>query len=166
MNSDGTAENFPETLNLDAISIEQSDGTRLCNPATAIAFKDKGLLFLGSSGAGKTTLAFDCLGLGAELIADDAVMLCAVTRSHIELQKPTNLPSLIEARGIGLLRCATLKRPVILSAVVSLDQSEPDRLPTPRSVDLGSAKVPLILGAGIPSLAQKLWLLIRNGRVE
>lgn len=166
MSSDGTAEHFPETLSLDAISVAQSDGTRLCNPATAIAFQDKGLLFLGSSGAGKTTLAFDCLALGGELISDDAVMLCAITESQVELRRPTNLPSLIEARGIGLLHCPTLNRPVTLSAVVSLDWSEPDRLPASRFVDLGSAKIPLILGAGIPSLAQKLWLLIRNGRVE
>lgn len=43
--------------------------------ASAVALGPRGLLILGAAGAGKTTLALALVALGAELVADDRVLV-------------------------------------------------------------------------------------------
>ncbi|MEO1532556.1 MAG: serine kinase, partial [Pseudomonadota bacterium] len=43
--------------------------------ASAVALGERGLLILGPSGAGKTRLALELVALGAELVADDRVIV-------------------------------------------------------------------------------------------
>ena len=47
-----------------------------------------------------------------------------------------------------------------------LDRPESDRLPPRRLVAIGNGQCPLILGAGNPTLAASLILLLRNGRAD
>ena len=71
--------------------------------ATAIVIGKIGLLFLGPSGSGKSTLAFSCLaaakplGLSANLIADDRVLICEQDGSVIA-ECPPSIAGLMEIR--------------------------------------------------------------------
>ena len=51
------------------------DATTLAVHATCVAVNGKGVLIVGASGSGKSTLALQMLAMGAELVADDQVIL-------------------------------------------------------------------------------------------
>lgn len=70
------------------------------------------------------------MGLGAQLIADDRCILRDVG-AFVEITRPPDMPELIEARGVGLIKvpCAG---PAPLHLIVDLDIEETDRLPKNR----------------------------------
>lgn len=128
---------------------------------TAVGLGDQGLLILGPSGSGKSSLALALLAHGAELISDDGVWLEA---DH--LLRPDSAPPLIEARGVGLLNAGPIVPSAPLFLVVDLSRAEPDRLPPRRMVSAQTRKVELILAAGQTTLAPTLLHLLRCGRVD
>lgn len=114
-------------------SPEQDDASALVH-ATAIAHRGRALLITGRSGAGKSALALQCLGLGATLVSDDRTM---VRRNGGVLlcSPPKAIEGMIEARGVGLLRLPhTADVPVF--GVVTLDDAETQRLPAPRTTPI------------------------------
>jgi len=150
----------PEPLDIWASG---SDGDRIRLPGTAVEFDGAGILALGASGSGKSSLALQLCALGAWLICDDAVWVSA-QNGALHLHRPDQAPDLIEVRGIGLLRAGPVAGQAPLSLVVDLDRAEPDRLPPRRIVTYGDGDAALILGAGIPNLAAGLCHLLRHGR--
>ena len=134
--------------------------------ASAVAFDGRGVMICGTPGSGKSTLALELMALGAELIADDAVLIDLETAPGTVpfLQRPDTATDLIESRGIGLLRAGPVCGRAPLSVVVDLDRAEPDRLPPRRNVTTGTTERPLILGAGHPSLALSVVWMLRHGR--
>lgn len=158
-----TGDRVPEELCLEDVAHRAPDG-HLLNPATAVSVDGRGLLILGGSGRGKSTLAWSMLGQGASLIADDAVLV-RVSNGTPMLTAPPTLPRWIEARGIGLLSAPELVD-AALGAVVTLDWSEPDRLPPRRRFLVAGHAFPLILGQGIPSLGMKLVHFLTHGRAD
>lgn len=70
--------------------------------ATAVAVNGKGVLFVGPSGVGKSSLALDLIALGAKLVSDDRV-LAVPHRDHMKICAPKAAKGQIEARGIGIL---------------------------------------------------------------
>jgi HPr kinase/phosphorylase len=88
------------------------------------------VLFIGASGCGKSSLALQLLGLGADLIADDQVVLVRKP-SGIWASKPQSLPSKIEARGVGLI-AVPLAPPAKIMLIVDLDETEEKRFPEAR----------------------------------
>ena len=79
------------------------NGTALWLHATAVAVDGKGLLILGASGSGKSSLAIDLISLGALLIADDGVWVETAADPAL-LERPKTATDLIEARNVGLIR--------------------------------------------------------------
>lgn len=130
--------------------------------ATSVARENRGLLILGPSGSGKSSLALQMIGQGAALLADDRTIL---TRrgDAVMLSCPPQLSGMIEARGIGLLR-APAHPPSPLALVVDLAISEPARLPEAREVDFLGRTFPLVGGAASPHLAAALGLFLVHGR--
>jgi hypothetical protein len=63
---------------------------------------DAGILLLGESGAGKSTVALKLLARGARLVADDRVELFA-RDGRLWGRPPASLAGLIEARGVGIV---------------------------------------------------------------
>ena len=49
--------------------------------ANGVSFDGKGLLILGASGAGKSSLTFEMIALGATLVSDDRTCLRVVGQS-------------------------------------------------------------------------------------
>lgn len=132
--------------------------------ASAVEIEGRGLLILGPSGSGKSSLALALMGSGARLVADDRVILKVQGRRLLALC-PEALAGRIEARGIGILR-ADPAGPVPLAQVVDLGQPETERLPPRRSITLSGLALPLVLGPNGPHLASALMQLMRGGRCD
>jgi HPr kinase/phosphorylase len=113
--------------------------------ATCVAHGGKGLLILGKSGAGKSSLALAMIALGAELVADDRTDI-AVLSGQLIASAPEPLQGMIEARGIGLLRLPYMAN-VALMAAVDMDQTESERLPPLRQMELMGHQLELIHGS-------------------
>ncbi|RMD94668.1 MAG: hypothetical protein D6811_02350, partial [Alphaproteobacteria bacterium] len=90
--------------------------------ASAVGLEGRGVLILGASGAGKSSLALELMARGAALVADDRVWLTRRGTAVI-LTPPAAIAGRIEARGVGLLGAAW--RPAELAVAVDLDRPEP-----------------------------------------
>ncbi|MCF6234169.1 MAG: serine kinase [Rhodobacteraceae bacterium] len=127
-----------------------------------MALKGQGLLVLGASGRGKSGLALSLMVMGAKLVADDRVALTRVGQSIIA-SAPDNISGLIEARGIGLLKAATCG-PVPLAFVVDLNQTEAERMPPIRQMDLLGVSLGLFFKVDAPHFAAALIQMMKEGR--
>lgn len=125
--------------------------------ASAVCFGSKGVLILGASGTGKTTLALQLMALGACLIADDRSFLTSDGR----LMAAPNISELVEVRNVGILR-APSSCSAILQMAVDLDQTETQRLPPRRFY---TDNVPLLYKLDAPSFPFAIKLYIEQGRV-
>lgn len=132
--------------------------------ASAVAVEGRGLLILGPSGAGKSSLALALMAQGAQLVADDRVLLEARGDQLIAVCPPP-LAGRIEARGVGILSAAAAG-PVPVAQVVDLGRAETMRLPPWRSITLLGIVLPLVLGPMGPHLAPALRQLLLAGRSD
>ncbi len=142
--------------------IANKDGA--CIHATCVAVRGRGLLIVGVSGSGKSSLALRMMALGADLVADDRVDLRR-DEGAVIAAAPKRIAGLIEARGVGLLRAAPCG-PVALGYVIDMDQTQTTRLPEPVTLQLLGHYVPLLFGASVPNLAEALMQLLKMGRVD
>ena len=98
--------------------------------ACAVAFgPTRGVLILGPSGAGKSRLAMALMAEGAQLVADDQVLLTE-SGGALYARAPAAIAGMIEARGLGLLTLPFRRLARIILAVdLALTQT---RLPEPQ----------------------------------
>lgn len=129
---------------------------------SCVAFGEAGILILGRSGSGKSSLALALIALGAKLVADDQVELYAEDTGPAA-RAPAVLQGLLEARKVGLLQVDFTARAVV-RLVIDLDREEQDRLPPRRVIKLGAQEVDLILGGNTPNLAIAAKLYVTAGR--
>ncbi|MEL6476323.1 MAG: serine kinase [Pseudomonadota bacterium] len=132
--------------------------------ASAIAIEGRGLLIAGRSGAGKTSLALEMMALGADLIADDQVVL-GRRDAELTLSPPEPTAGLIELRGIGLVR-RPFQSDIPLFLMIDLDHDAESRLPDAAFRDLLGLPVRLIFGPWRPGLAAALTIAMRAGAIE
>ncbi|MCY0149089.1 HPr kinase/phosphatase C-terminal domain-containing protein [Hoeflea sp. G2-23] len=110
------------------------DGVSETVHATAIVVAHTGLLFVGSSGAGKSGMAFACLqaalrrGWNAALIADDRTCL-TVAGGRLIASCPKPISGLLEIRGSGIVRLRQRDQAVMHLAVAPGEASAATRLP-------------------------------------
>ncbi|WP_137699464.1 HPr kinase/phosphorylase [Marimonas lutisalis] len=132
--------------------------------ASCVAHHGRGVLILGAAGRGKSALALDLMSRGAELVADDRVI---VTRRGETLVAscPPAISGRIEARFVGIL-AARPAPPVPLALVVDLDREEPERLPPRRATNLLGLPLPLVHNAGMPHLPAAILQYLLAGRTD
>jgi HPr kinase/phosphorylase len=109
--------------------------------ATCIAFDGHGILLRGASGSGKSDLALRAIDHGAQLVADDQVVLVRDGADMIA-SAPASLHGLIEIRGLGIMRMDAAARARV--ALVA-DLTEPhaiERLPDRRHCDIDGITIP------------------------
>ena len=130
--------------------------------ATCVALNGRALLIRGASGRGKSALALELMGMGAELVADDRVVL---TRKgdQVIADAPAPIRGMIEARGIGLLN-ATPAGPAPVMMVADLDQAETERLPRALTTQLLGREVTLLRAVQAPHFAAALLQYLKAGR--
>lgn len=131
--------------------------------ATTITMESRGLLILGPSGSGKSSLALDLMAVGAMLVADDRTDLRR-EGDRIVASCPPPLLGRIEARGIGILS-AIPSETAVLAQVVDLGAGNGDRLPQWSSYDLLGVDIPLVSASYHPHLYAALRQLLLGGRV-
>lgn len=131
---------------------------------TTIEMEGRGLLLLGPSGSGKSSLALQLLAVGGRLVSDDRTDLRREQNS-VMASAPASLNGRIEARGIGILN-ADPAGPVRLALVADLGQSEEMRLPAVRYRELLGLRLPLALGPYRPHLYAALRQHLIAGRAD
>ncbi|PTV96219.1 Hpr(Ser) kinase/phosphatase [Rhodobacter aestuarii] len=131
--------------------------------ATVVArHPDAGVLILGPSGTGKSSLALRLMAFGAHLVADDRVILSA-EGGALFARCPNTLSGLIEARGAGILRADAL--PVAkITLAVDLGQEETERLPPSREIAFCGVTLPLVLRLQHGHLEAVIWQWLKAGR--
>jgi len=130
---------------------------------SAVARNGRGVLILGASGAGKSALALQLMALGADLLADDGVIL-ERSDEGVTLFCPAAISGMIEARGVGLLLVNAIDA-TKLAIVVDLDKTAPSRLPAPDVTVILGYEFPLICGKKAPNLAAIVWCLLGGGQI-
>lgn len=141
--------------------MEKTASTTLLH-ATCVALDGRGLLILGASGSGKSSLALQLMAFGCGLVADDGVLM-SLRDGFPTADCPPPIRGRIEARGLGLL-AAVPAGPARVAAAVDLDRTETERLPPHRTLDLLGQPVPLILNAPGLSFAPALLQYLKGSR--
>ncbi len=129
--------------------------------ATCVDIDGKGVLILGPSGSGKSSLAISLITLGARLVADDR---CEIWRNNTDIivTRPHTLPPAIEARGLGILNAPMIDQ-TRLELVVDLSQTTDKRLPDPMTVTLLGVEIPNVFQVALDVFPQSLYLLVKYG---
>ena len=130
--------------------------------ATTVGLGGRGLVILGPSGTGKSTLALEMMAVGAALVADDRTDL-RLEGAELVASVPKGLEGRIEARGVGILE-AEFVPAVTVSLVCDLGQVEDQRLPPMRHTTLMDMRLPLVLGPHRPHLYAALRQLLLGAR--
>ena len=110
---------------------------------SCVAWGGRGLLILGSSGAGKSALALQLMAYGAELVADDRTRLDRPDVGPPMAGPVAPISGMIEARGVGILAAAP-GRACRLALVADLGQVETERLPPSRRRAVLGYELPLL----------------------
>lgn len=128
--------------------------------ASAVACGQTGLLIRGKSGSGKSELALELLARGADLVADDQVL---VTRKDegLLLAAPDPLENRIEVRGLGILGVPT--RVAWARYVVDLDEVETARLPEPQETVIAGVTLSRLRRVEGPAFPSMLYVLLQGG---
>lgn len=108
--------------------------------ASCVEIGDQGVLILGASGSGKSSLAWRLIDeQGAKLVGDDQLYVWA--EDHHLYVRPA-LPGLIEMHGIGVIECVHTAQ-ARLSLVINLDQA-PQRVAESQHHLLCGLKIPCL----------------------
>jgi serine kinase of HPr protein (carbohydrate metabolism regulator) len=123
---------------------------------TAITVDGIGLLYLGPSGSGKSSLAFDCLAearlrqLSGALVADDRVLILQ-DEDRIIASCPDAIRGLIELRYSGIVSVDHVAEAEIHFAVLPVPSNEGERLPP------DNEKADLAPGIRLPAIRVPVW---------
>ena len=110
--------------------------------ATCISLQNKGILFIGSSGAGKSDLALRLImRYKADLVADDRVNI-SIRNNEVIASSPDILQGLLEVRGIGIVRYPFVSQTKVW-AVFELISDSPERMPEQLFYEIEGVHLPL-----------------------
>lgn len=130
--------------------------------ASCIAFQERGLLIIGPSGSGKSSLALELLAYGCELVSDDRTDL-TLENGRITAKAPEPLQGLIEARGVGILKSDFLPN-VYVDVCVNMQKKEGKRLPEFHTIEICGLALPCYYKNESPTFAAALLQLLKAGR--
>lgn len=129
--------------------------------ATAVVLEGKGLLIIGPSGSGKSSLALDLIAKGATLICDDRVAVRA-QEGRLWARGIDTLAGLIEARGMGLLN-VPFEREHAIDVVIDMQPDTVLRLPKEQFTLLRGVYVKKINYTDTTAFAAALVIWARHG---
>jgi len=107
-----------------------------------VAWPEGAVLIRGESGSGKSDLALRLIDLGAELVADDQVIL-EKEDGRLMARAPENLAGLLEVRGIGILTVGHRGKARLLLVIDLVDEERVERMPEAQTADLLDIELPL-----------------------
>lgn len=122
-----------------------------------------GLLIMGPSGSGKSSLALMLMAFGARLVSDDQVKITRdLASQELYATAAPNIEGMIEARGLGILRAETLSS-CVLRGIVDMALVERDRLPPLRKRTLIGTEIPVFHRVEGPQFAPALIQWLKGG---
>jgi len=95
---------------------------------TCVAVEGRGALFRGASGSGKSDLALRLIERGAQLVADDQVVIDAGEQGLMAWSEP-RLQGKLEVRGIGILDVPSVAAAPLLAIFDLCAPEDVPRLP-------------------------------------
>lgn len=104
--------------------------------ATLVSYKNKGILFIGNSGSGKSDLALRMImDHKAKLVADDRVILENI-KDELWGYAPDILVNKLEVRGLGITEIKAQKKvKIILCVELCKNRADVERIPEPKYID-------------------------------
>ena len=111
--------------------------------ATCVAHAGRAVLLCGPSGSGKSDLALRLIDGGAELVADDQVVL-RNEDGRLIARAPEALAGRMEVRGIGIVAVAHVASAPVALAVDLVAPAAVERMPEPAFRSFLDRSVPLI----------------------
>lgn len=102
---------------------------------TCVAVEGRGALLRGASGSGKSDLALRLIERGAQLIADDQVIL-EVDEASVRASAEPRLHGKLEVRGIGILDVPHVQAAPLLAVFDLCAPEDVPRLPEPEWAQL------------------------------
>lgn len=99
------------------------------------------VLLRGPSGSGKSDLAFRLIGLGAELIGDDQVLL-ERRQDRVMASAPEAIRGLLEVRGLGLVKYPAGMAAPLRVVVDLVAREEVPRMPEAADVEILGLRLP------------------------
>lgn len=130
--------------------------------ASCVSHQGKGVLICGASGSGKSGLALQLMALGADLVADDRVILKAQDDGLLA-SAPAPIAGQIEARGIGILNAKALSSAQV-HLVIALDHAEKARSPEQYTITRLGITLPLLFRVDSPHFASAIVQFLHHGR--
>lgn len=131
--------------------------------ATSVAIGRAGILIIGPSGSGKSSLALALMSLGARLVADDRTILHLMD-GLLWASAPVAIAGRIEARGIGILAVET-SPPVVVRLVIDMGEIETARLPPPRRHLVQGISLPCLHKCNGPHFHAAIWHYMKTGPI-
>lgn len=110
--------------------------------ATAIAINGNGIIITGHSGAGKSDLTMRLIDRGAQLIADDQIIINGPVNKPILCQTAHHINA-IELRGVGIISMDCVNNVALKLAVILDDNYERSPKPFPLR-DYGDYHIPTV----------------------
>ena len=144
------------------MAAESDDSELLQIHANAVFLHDQGVLIVGQSGSGKSSLTLQLMAFGAQLVGDDRLNLHA-ENGQLIASAPMSISGKIEARGVGIL-AAKPYGPTAIALCVDMDKSEQMRLPPFHQITFADVTVQLFHGKGNLHLAAVIVQLMKSGR--
>ena len=112
--------------------------------ASCVEYNKKGVLIYGPSGSGKSDLALRLImEQGAKLVADDRVNL-QVMQDKIKATAPAVLESLLEVRGVGIVKIPSVVADLSLAVRLVEKRELVERFPESETYEFGGVKIPQI----------------------
>lgn len=136
----------------------------ISNPlhATCVAVEGKGLLIVGPSSSGKSSIALEMMACGAMLVSDDRCEL-VVRDGKLFASAPQPISGQIEARGIGILN-AEIRSQAQVVALLDMEEIETERLPESRTRIIRGVEIPCYHKPSHAPLAAAMIQLLKAGR--
>ncbi|MDE4132905.1 HPr kinase/phosphatase C-terminal domain-containing protein [Phaeobacter sp. QD34_3] len=133
----------------------------LCLHASCVALEGRALLIRGAAGRGKSALCLQLMAYGAQLVADDRVLL-RVDGADLVASAPEATKGLIEARGLGILRAQSAAEARVV-AIVDMDRVEGDRLPVQICEEILGRTLPVLKRVDAAHFAPALMQYLKCG---
>ena len=136
--------------------------------ASFVLWRNKGILFRGKSGSGKSELALKFIeNKGAVLVADDVVVF-KMRQNRLIGEAPQNIKGLLEIRNVGISRYDFVNEAEV-GLLVNLVSSKEnlERLPKNKTENILGVEIPAIdLYADDMTIVEKIIVKLKNNLIN